>query len=676
MARYIGGVAITGFISPTDTADVFATHKAMFGHGGYRSVLDLTARDAITNPRREEGMIVYVISEKKEYRLVGGITNLHWEEIIISSGGNGTAPSINCCENYKILNDITERDNLLFSDRKEGMVVYIISENKEYRLVGGSDNINWTLISNNSTSTLSDSNYIIVNDLNERDNLSIDKRKEGIIVYVISENKEYRLVGGILNSNWVDLSIILNAMAKPSYVIVENISEVENYPMSERFIGLTLYSKYEDKEFRLVKGIENSHYKEINSTLINYNPITGEITNPDGSTTIIGKPNSSGSGTINNGGTTIEINNNFLNKFGCLNKSNITKILLDLNTNTNYFDPITGNTVVSNQDLNEFTFNISKPENWVEDWVFFKGTTKFEAGKNSEIILEINIDDTTSFFNILEILKGNHPTPPNLQIFGNVNNWKGYYKGTKIGKHELKVIQNTDTIKIGSIYKNIYFFSPNFIILDEGSILPKNINIDSIGIEKKYEVKVIPNSNLNIALAKVQTTSLGIDALNFSVVSNTRQFFTNNGEYILPKNIIETLIEGTYALVVSGSDGGVTIPTYFYGPFIIREKSTNINENDALLSLTSNLNTRLLSLPITTTPSMTIAESFLTIIPNTNFANTNLNIVLEFINILNLTFDPIYDSAILSILSSLDLTGLDENNIMSYVNIIYNELMK
>lgn len=617
MARYIGGVAVTGFISPTDTADDFATHKAMFGQGGYRSVLDLTARDTITEPRREQGMIVYVISEKKEYRLVGGITNLHWEEIIISSGGNGTTPS-----------------------------------------------------------TLSDSNYIIVNDLNERDNLSIDKRKEGIIVYVISENKEYRLVGGILNSNWVDLSIILNAMTKPSYVIVENMSEVENYPMSERFIGLTIYSKYEDREFRLVKGIENSNFKEINSTLINYNPITGEITNPGGSTTIIDNPNSSGSGTVNIGGTTIEINNNFLNKFGCLNKSNIIKILLDLNTNTNYFDPITGNTIVSTHDLNEFTFNISKPENWVEDWVFFKGTTKIEPGKNSEIILEINSDGAASFFNILEILKGNHPTPPNLQIFGTINNWKGYYKGTKIGKHELKFTQNIDTIRIGSIYKSIYFFSPNFIILDEGSVFPKDINIDSMGIEKKYEVKVIPNSNLNIALAKVQTTSLGIDAINFSVVSNTRQFFTNNGEYILPKSIVEILVEGTYALVVSGSDGGVTIPTYFYGPFIIRENSANMNVNNALLSLTSNLNTRLLSLPITTTPSATIAESFLTIIPNTNFANTNLNIVVEFINILNLTFDPIYDSAILSILSTLDLTSLDENNIMSYVDTIYNKLMK
>ena len=617
MARYIGGVAVTGFISPTDTADDFATHKAMFGQGGYRSVLDLTARDTITEPRREQGMIVYVVSEKKEYRLVGGITNLHWEEIIISSGGNGTTPSINCSENYKILNDMTERDNLLFSDRKEGMVVYIISE-----------------------------------------------------------NKEYRLVGGILNSNWVDLSIILNAMTKPNYVIVENISEVENYPMSERFIGLTIYSKYEDREFRLVKGIENSNFKEINSTLINYNPITGEITNPDGSTTIIDNPNSSGSGTVNIGGTTIEINNNFLNKFGCLNKSNITKILLDLNTNTNYFDPITGNTVVSTYDLNEFTFNISKPENWVEDWVFFKGTTKIEVGKNSEIILEINSDGTASFFNILEILKGNHPTPPNLQLFGNINNWKGYYKGTKIGKHELKFTQNIDTIRIGSIYKSIYFFSPNFIILDEGSVFPKDINIDLMGIEKKYEVKVIPNSNLNIALAKVQTTSLGIDAINFSVVSNTRQFFTNNGEYILPKSIVEILVEGTYALVVSGSDGGVTIPTYFYGPFIIRENSANMNVNNALLSLTSNLNTRLLSLPITTTPSATIAESFLTIIPNTNFANTNLNIVVEFINILNLTFDPIYDSAILSILSTLDLTSLDENNIMSYVDTIYNKLMK
>lgn len=40
---------------------------------------DLTARDALTAGRRYEGLQVYVVSEAKTYRLVGGITNADWK---------------------------------------------------------------------------------------------------------------------------------------------------------------------------------------------------------------------------------------------------------------------------------------------------------------------------------------------------------------------------------------------------------------------------------------------------------------------------------------------------------------------------------------------------------------------------------------------------------------------
>ena len=96
MGTYPGGVALTGYISPTSTLDTYATHKAKFGHGGYRSVLDINERDAIDETRREIGMMVYVISEDKEYRLIGGITNSHWEyepnsayEVAVANGYTG-----------------------------------------------------------------------------------------------------------------------------------------------------------------------------------------------------------------------------------------------------------------------------------------------------------------------------------------------------------------------------------------------------------------------------------------------------------------------------------------------------------------------------------------------------------------------------------------------------------
>lgn len=97
MGSYPGGVAVTGYLSPTDTTDHYATHKAEFGQGGYRSVVDITTRDAIDPSRREAGMLVYVISEDKTYRLVNGILNTNWKyepqgayEIAVAKGYTGT----------------------------------------------------------------------------------------------------------------------------------------------------------------------------------------------------------------------------------------------------------------------------------------------------------------------------------------------------------------------------------------------------------------------------------------------------------------------------------------------------------------------------------------------------------------------------------------------------------
>lgn len=80
MSKIPGSVPIGGFIAPTDSTDVYATHDDLYGRGGYKIVDDLTARDAIPSGRRKEGAPVYVKSERKEYRLVGGLTNSDWLE--------------------------------------------------------------------------------------------------------------------------------------------------------------------------------------------------------------------------------------------------------------------------------------------------------------------------------------------------------------------------------------------------------------------------------------------------------------------------------------------------------------------------------------------------------------------------------------------------------------------
>ena len=48
--------------------------------GSYVSVADIAARDNLFTAIREEGMRVHVRSNKKDYRLEGGVTNDKWVE--------------------------------------------------------------------------------------------------------------------------------------------------------------------------------------------------------------------------------------------------------------------------------------------------------------------------------------------------------------------------------------------------------------------------------------------------------------------------------------------------------------------------------------------------------------------------------------------------------------------
>ena len=79
-------------ITPFNDASNFPSHYADFGYGGLRSTTTIEARDAIPTPRRDEGMIVFVISENKYYRLEAGITNSDWVEFD-TGGGLTTLPN-------------------------------------------------------------------------------------------------------------------------------------------------------------------------------------------------------------------------------------------------------------------------------------------------------------------------------------------------------------------------------------------------------------------------------------------------------------------------------------------------------------------------------------------------------------------------------------------------------
>jgi len=63
-----GTIPVTGPIAPTVETDVYSTHDATYGRGGLRTVADNTERNAISEERRAEGMVVGVIA-----------TGLYWK---------------------------------------------------------------------------------------------------------------------------------------------------------------------------------------------------------------------------------------------------------------------------------------------------------------------------------------------------------------------------------------------------------------------------------------------------------------------------------------------------------------------------------------------------------------------------------------------------------------------
>jgi hypothetical protein len=75
----IKGTNVVAPVVPFDTTDTHASHEALYGKGGYRSVADVAERDAIPALRREAGMLVWVIDTQKAWGLNANLTT--WTEV-------------------------------------------------------------------------------------------------------------------------------------------------------------------------------------------------------------------------------------------------------------------------------------------------------------------------------------------------------------------------------------------------------------------------------------------------------------------------------------------------------------------------------------------------------------------------------------------------------------------
>jgi len=82
MTAIPGSVRFTGFVAPSDSTDTYAVHDEIYGRGGWRTVADIAARDAITADRRRVGMPVRVLDRgdgnRAIYTLIGGVDDVNW----------------------------------------------------------------------------------------------------------------------------------------------------------------------------------------------------------------------------------------------------------------------------------------------------------------------------------------------------------------------------------------------------------------------------------------------------------------------------------------------------------------------------------------------------------------------------------------------------------------------
>ena len=75
----IPGLNIPAPVVPKQDSDEYPSHRAKYGHGGWREVSTIAERDAITSERREAGMAVYVTDVDKIYIL--NLDLVTWKEL-------------------------------------------------------------------------------------------------------------------------------------------------------------------------------------------------------------------------------------------------------------------------------------------------------------------------------------------------------------------------------------------------------------------------------------------------------------------------------------------------------------------------------------------------------------------------------------------------------------------
>lgn len=104
----IAGTNVAAPVVPFSTTDVHPSHEAAYGKGGYRSVANVTERNAIPTARREVGMLCYVQADGVIYQLASDLNN--WVALTLAGSLAGLSDAD--------IQNIAEGDLLRYSNSK------------------------------------------------------------------------------------------------------------------------------------------------------------------------------------------------------------------------------------------------------------------------------------------------------------------------------------------------------------------------------------------------------------------------------------------------------------------------------------------------------------------------------------------------------------------------------
>jgi hypothetical protein len=132
MSQIANSVPVTALIAPTDSADTYPTHAAIYGKGGLRTVSSIAERDAIPVSRREAGMLVFVAGNY--YRLLDNLVD--WEDLGdlgtgSSGGGSGKYAGLVVLDYAEELYQLHTRTDV---EIQVGMLCFLSVDKVYYRL--------------------------------------------------------------------------------------------------------------------------------------------------------------------------------------------------------------------------------------------------------------------------------------------------------------------------------------------------------------------------------------------------------------------------------------------------------------------------------------------------------------------------------------------------------------